>query len=164
MKKKAGIIAGIAVAVGGLLLMMGMGGNGEEGPEEEEGDPEDEPAVDPGTSTIPKQQRKKRVPAKTTMPFNEELFSNKAEVMGRLAGLSAKYTSASVGGAAYKQAIKEFQGDWNFLAAGDYLSPHKLNSSKLIVDATAGYQTLRALEWAVGMSWPNRLNEAGLTT
>ena len=127
--------------------------------EQEKTEPEMPPFVPPPGPAA----RKTRVPPKTTSPYNDTLLKNEFAVRGVLGGLSARYIVGAAGSKEqFAAATKKYQGDWNFLAAGDYMSPAHLNQSHLSTDSKAGYNTLRALEWSKGMNWNQRLIEAGI--
>ncbi len=159
-----GAAVGIAVGVGLYLWSRRAGAapivTPPPGPGPGPGPAIDEPApVTPAGPTAPSGSR---VPAKGAIPYNMAMFPNTEAVRGRLAGLSPKYAFVSAPTAALAEAVTMFQFDWNDLSKGNELDPSRLNGTALKVDGVAGRQTLRALEWAVGMNWPQRLAGAGL--
>ncbi len=121
-----------------------------------------EPEMPPFVPSFGPAARKTRVPPKTTSPYNDTLLKNEFAVRGVLGGLSARYIVGAAGSKEqFAAATKKYQGDWNFLAAGDHMSPAHLNQSKLSTDSKAGYNTLRGLEWSKGMPWNQLLLQAG---
>ncbi len=104
-----------------------------------------------------------RVPGKTgTGKYNQSMFPSPEAVRGALAGLSMSAYSAAQFEETFNAALGAYQADWNDLSDKGLLLPKRLNGTHLAQDEVAGPQTLRALEWSVGMDWPTRLHAAGL--
>jgi hypothetical protein len=130
-------------------------------PEEPPEEPPEDPAIKGAGGGATKVGG--RVPAKVgTQKWNMALFPNPDVVRASLAGLSPKYAHASQGPQEMPAAVAQFQMDWNDLSKLGALDPARLNGTQLTEDALPGGQTLRALEWAMGMGWPARLAETGL--
>ncbi len=103
-----------------------------------------------------------KIPAKVgTARWNQSLFPNTKAVQGLLATLSPRYAGASTA-EGFAAATLDFQRNWNDLSKLDALVPARLNGTTLLEDNKAGGQTLRGLEWALGMDWPTRLAEFGI--
>lgn len=166
--KKIITYGAIGLGVGGLLyyFMRSAGAAVLEPPEEPiEGPEGPDPGQIAGGGEGATKVGGKRVPAKVgTQNYNHALFPNADIARAKLAGLSPKYTPASQGGAAYTEAARRFQRDWNDLAKLNALSPARLNDTVLVEDGVPGGQHLRGLEWALSMPWAMRLAETGLGT
>jgi hypothetical protein len=154
-----GVVGGIGIAwwisrnVSAAVIEVFPGG-------EEPEDPNDPATVPPGPATP--QVESAKVPRKGGgTGYNVSMFPSKLQVQARLAGLSFGYVGAS-NEATWKATVGAFQADWNTLADLRRLDPDSLNSTRLLQDEVPGPQTLRALEWAIGMDWPKRLIGAGL--
>lgn len=170
-------------AVKGFQIYAGIGVDGKWGPETEEamsrvllelqqgiypppaqesGEPES--GEEEGGEEVSPSPAISKVPVKTASPWNKVMFPNPEIVRARLGGLAPKYLqyTGDTSLEAFQKAITAFQRDWNVLVAFHRLVPTKLNTTFLKVDGSAGAQTLLAMEWATGMSWPLKLIKAGL--
>lgn len=151
--------AAIGLGVGALVYFATREARAEPGPTPEPG-PQPGPGPGPSPSPLPPSGT---VPAKGPIPYNVALFPDPGTTAGLLADLSPSYSAAVSGEfqgdaaqvAGFETATAKFQNDWNALATQNALAPSRLNSSRLSPDGSMGPQTLRALEWALGMGgWP----------
>lgn len=139
-------------------LFGGFGKKDDEAPEPTEEEPE--PTLKKAAAGVTGAST--RIPGKVgTGKWNQSLFPSEGAIMGALTGLSPAYSSAQFE-ETYPATVGAFQADWNTMSEAGLLLPKRLNGTALDQDEVAGGQTLRALEWAMGMDWPERLHAVGL--
>ena len=173
-KTQGRAIAGLFI-FGGVAALVYFGGTAIAKAAGDDEDEDEDPEVDPdpqvaGGGGGSSQPKRKKVPGKTgTGRWNLALFPSTESVQQALTALSPFYLDA-IDPRTFDSAVRRFQEHWNELSltpdpvleSAGLLVPARLNGTTLKVDGDAGPQTLRALEWAIGMQWSQRLAAAGL--